>query len=166
MSTPPSPPARPGAARVPFLKEGDSAEKALLRKLQENYHFFRDFTEHDMRCFLRVCSRKSYGREEVIFREGDRGDSFFIVVAGTISVRSGEKELARLGPGGCLGEMAIIEDAPRSATAVAAEPSLLLSVEKRILQATVRDLTCKLVANLARDLAQKLREANQRLLGR
>ena len=67
-----------------------------------------------------------------LFREGDPGDGLFLVVAGEIDIVKrgprGERSLARLGPGGVLGEMSLITTEPRSATGRALADSRVLHV--------------------------------------
>lgn len=75
---------------------------------------------------LKTEKQAGVGREhfepgEVIFRQGDHGDRLYVVVDGEVEVvkeEPGQKELlARLGPGECFGEMALVSDHPRTATA-------------------------------------------------
>ena len=70
-------------------------------------------------------TEKQFGKGEVIFRQGDEGDSFYRVTEGCVDVFASygdedEVRLTQLGTGAFLGEMAVIESYPRSATAVAA----------------------------------------------
>ena len=71
---------------------------------------------------------------EVLFHESDTGDVAYLVERGCIqiSLMSGESEvkLADLGPGDLVGEMALIDNAPRTATAVAVEESVLLVIDR------------------------------------
>jgi CRP/FNR family cyclic AMP-dependent transcriptional regulator len=71
-----------------------------------------------------------YSEGEVIFREGDVGDVMYAVKKGRISLRLGETEVESVGPNGLFGEMALIDDSPRSATAVAVESSELVPVDR------------------------------------
>jgi CRP-like cAMP-binding protein len=57
----------------------------------------------------------------VIFREGDKADGLFIIKSGQVGIRLGNRTLAELTVNNIFGEMALIDDAPRSATAVALE---------------------------------------------
>ena len=65
--------------------------------------------------------REHFEASETIFRQGDLGDRIYVIVDGTVEVvleGSGkESVLARLGPGECFGEMALVNDSPRNATA-------------------------------------------------
>jgi CRP/FNR family transcriptional regulator, cyclic AMP receptor protein len=56
---------------------------------------------------------------KVLTREGARGGEFFIVLEGSVRIERGGKELNRLGPGDFLGEIALIDQGPRTATAIA-----------------------------------------------
>lgn len=64
----------------------------------------------------------------VLFRRGQYGDAMYFIVTGEVSVEIAP-EPKRLGPGAFVGEMALIYDAPRSATVVVTQPSLLLVLD-------------------------------------
>ncbi|NQD36105.1 EAL domain-containing protein [Permianibacter sp. IMCC34836] len=71
---------------------------------------------------------------EVIFREGDLADCAYIVTEGAIEIHtgsgSGERCVAVIGAGELLGEMAMLDNAPRSATAVALAPTILTVIDR------------------------------------
>jgi CRP/FNR family cyclic AMP-dependent transcriptional regulator len=70
----------------------------------------------------------------VIFNEGDPGHEMYVVTEGEIEIQIGDAVLDTVGPGGIFGELAIIDAAPRSATAVARVYSKVVPVtEKRFL---------------------------------
>jgi CRP/FNR family transcriptional regulator, cyclic AMP receptor protein len=62
---------------------------------------------------------RRFAAGDTIFRESEQGDEFFVVVRGKVEIRSGNRRLETLGPNGIFGEMALIDDTPRSATVVA-----------------------------------------------
>jgi CRP/FNR family cyclic AMP-dependent transcriptional regulator len=66
----------------------------------------------------------------VIFREGDQGSEMFGIVDGEVEVRGGEALAQRLGPREIFGEMALVDDSPRSATAVAAADTTLAIIDR------------------------------------
>jgi CRP-like cAMP-binding protein len=108
-----------------------------------------------------------FGREfppgEVLFREGEPGDTMFVIQSGaariTKSVAGEEKLLAVLGPGEFLGELAILNSKPRTATATAVEPLRCLLVEAKTLEAMVAK-SAEISLRLIKKLASRLDAAN------
>lgn len=104
-----------------------------------------------------------FGREytagEVLFREGEPGDRMFVIQSGAVRITktmAGEqKVLAVLGPGEFLGEMAILNGKPRTATATVVEPTRCLLIDARTLEAMVAknaEIALRLIKKLARRL--------------
>lgn len=84
--------------------------------------------------------REHFEPGELIFREGDQGDRLYILVNGEVEVLReapgrGEATLRRLGPGECFGEIALVQDSPRTATVRAATAVNLLAVDREAFQA-------------------------------
>src|SRR5215469_16707300 len=81
-----------------------------------------------------VC-REHFEPHEIIFRQGDRGDRLYVIVEGEVELFQQEADqspslLARLGAGECFGEMALVNDKPRMATARSVTRANLLSVDR------------------------------------
>lgn len=68
---------------------------------------------------------------EILFKEGDHGDSMFVLLEGAMVVKFGGKTMEQSGRGALLGEMALIDHSPRGATVIATEPSRLARVDER-----------------------------------
>jgi CRP-like cAMP-binding protein len=68
-----------------------------------------------------VGKRRTYGPDEVLVREGSTGTALYVVLSGRARVVRGEEQLAQLRPGDFFGELALIEEHPRSATVIAEE---------------------------------------------
>jgi CRP-like cAMP-binding protein len=80
-------------------------------------------------------TREYFEPHQIIFRQGDRGDRLYIVVDGEVEMlkqdpRQPEQPLARLGPGECFGEMALVNESLRMATARTVTKVNLLSVDR------------------------------------
>jgi CRP/FNR family cyclic AMP-dependent transcriptional regulator len=67
----------------------------------------------------------------LIFQEGDKADGLFIIKSGQVGIRLGNRTLAELDANSIFGEMALIDDAPRSATAVAVTDVELVPVSEK-----------------------------------
>jgi CRP/FNR family transcriptional regulator, cyclic AMP receptor protein len=72
-----------------------------------------------------------YAAGETIFREGDRGDEFFVIRRGEVEIRSGNRLLETLGANEIFGEMALIDAAPRSADSIAKTDVDLAPISER-----------------------------------
>ena len=117
------------------------------------------------------------GREEVfaaghaIFHEGDPGDKFYLIVEGAVRISRmvpgmGEEALAVLRPGAYFGEMALIDDFPRSAHAIVHERCRLFVLAKEDLEDLLfvdRDMAYELLWNFVRTLSSRLRETNDKM---
>ena len=96
---------------------------------------------------------------EVIFREGDPASEFFVIRSGKVDIRLGNRLLGTLSDHDIFGEMALIDAAPRSATAIAATDVKIVPVgEKQFLFLVSR--TPYFALNIMRVLARRLRATN------
>jgi NADH dehydrogenase len=80
-------------------------------------------------------ARQHYEADEVVFREGDKGDRLYVIVNGNVHIvrdHPGQSStfIAEFGPGDCFGEMALVSDQPRNATAKTASPVDVLTVDR------------------------------------
>ena len=144
-----------------LTREGTPSLDGLIEKLQKNYDFFSDMDEKEIVWILRMCGRRSYTPGQTIFEQGETGNCFYLIVFGEVLIQRGETELARIGEGHCFGEMAVLDEAPRSATAIAQVDTLLFAIERDILVNVLPSLGFKVAANLARQLSKKLREVDE-----
>ncbi|MCL2178044.1 MAG: Crp/Fnr family transcriptional regulator [Proteobacteria bacterium] len=102
----------------------------------------------------------------VLFREGETGKEMFVLQAGQVSiskrVRDIEKILAVLGPGEFFGEMAIISNKVRNASAVADKASRLLVIDSRTFETMVRT-NAEIAVRMIRKLAERLSDADAQI---
>ena len=96
---------------------------------------------------------------EVIFNQGEAASEFFVIQSGKVDIRLGNRQLGTLGDNDIFGEMALIDTAPRSATAVAATDVKIVPVgEKQFLFLVSQ--TPHFALNVMRTLARRLRAQN------
>lgn len=94
---------------------------------------------------------------DVVFHAGDLGDTMYGVVSGSIELRSLDATLATIGPEGTFGELAIIDHAPRSLTAVAVEPTRVAVIDERTFLYLVHE-TPTFAVSVMRSLTARIRE--------
>ncbi len=97
---------------------------------------------------------------KTIFQEGEQGDEFFIVVRGQVEIRSGERHFETLEADGIFGEMALIDDSPRSATAVALTDVTLAPIKENQFLFLVKNAPF-FALSVMRVLADRLRRQNK-----
>ena len=106
---------------------------------------------------------------EVVFHEGDPGDSLYLVGEGSVKIskedRGGrEQVLDYIKPGNFFGEMALLEGKPRSAMATAAEPTLLGAVKEETFQHLLELAPSRLHMNFLRSISERLRSVNSHFI--
>jgi CRP/FNR family transcriptional regulator, cyclic AMP receptor protein len=96
---------------------------------------------------------------DFLFREGERGDRMYVLLEGEIDIFLGDFVLETAGPGSLLGEMALIEDTPRTANAVAKSPAKLAQIDRRRFHFLVQQ-TPHFATHVMKTLADRLRHMN------
>jgi CRP-like cAMP-binding protein len=102
---------------------------------------------------------------QVIFEAGENGHHFYVVLAGQIEVRSADRVLRTIHAGELFGEMALIDESPRSATAVAKTPARLAAIDERRFNFLVQQ-TPHFALIVMRTLAERLRHTSALVEGR
>lgn len=111
--------------------------------------------------FRNETDGEAFPAGHVVFSEGDPGSALFVVLEGEVELRINGAVVETLGPGEPFGEMALIDHAPRVATAVAKTPCKLLAIpEKRFLFMVQQ--TPYFSLQIMRVMAERLRKMNQR----
>ncbi|HEX4041987.1 MAG TPA: cyclic nucleotide-binding domain-containing protein [Xanthobacteraceae bacterium] len=117
-------------------------------------------------------TRRDFAQGDTICSEGEAGDRMWLLAKGSVSVRlmlgdgKGYRRITSLARGTTLGEMALVELARRSATVVADEPVICYELRRADFERLVADepqLATKLLANLSRELARRLRKTSDDL---
>lgn len=104
-------------------------------------------------------------RGEVVYNEGDPGDSLFLVGAGSVKIskhgrRGQEETVGFVHSGSFFGEIAMLDDKPHSATATAAETTVLAEVKEETFQHILELAPSKLHMNFLRAVTERLRSVN------
>jgi serine/threonine protein phosphatase PrpC/CRP-like cAMP-binding protein len=155
--------------KVPDAESGvDRLAREVNLKLEvlHKMPLFRHLTYQELVRLLNITEVRSYQPGERIVEEGDEGDELFIMLTGQARVHSGEATLTHLGPGQHLGEMALVDKAPRSASVSAEEKSKLLVIRRRDFFDIIRKdhaIAVKLLWSFLGVLTERLRATNREL---
>ena len=146
-----------------------NADKEAL--LIKNTNLFAPLSDLEIPQILNISTKNSYVKDTVLFKEGSQGDKFYLIIKGKVRISKfikdiGEEALAILSSGEYFGEMALIDQSPRSATAIIHEDALLLEITHqdffRLLQ---RDsiLAFKVLWSFAKTLCLRLRDTDAKV---
>src|SRR5215472_12149715 len=109
---------------------------------------------------------KEFAKGSVLFREGEPGKEMFVLQSGKVSifkrVRDVDKVLATLGPGEFFGEMAIISNKPRNASAVVVEDARLLVIDPKTFEGMIRG-NSEIAVRMIKKFADRLSEADAQI---
>ncbi|HIA29386.1 MAG TPA: cyclic nucleotide-binding domain-containing protein [Candidatus Marinimicrobia bacterium] len=106
-------------------------EKTLFLK---GVTLFKDIPGEEVAHIAQIADTINLESNEVVFEDGDPGDSMFIIVDGEVRIHKEGKEIATLGDSEFIGEMAILDQEPRSASATTQEETVLLRISGRFLR--------------------------------
>ena len=140
---------------------------AQLGKVQ----LFAGLTPAALELISRIASEESHALGTKIFQHGDPGDKLYVILEGKVRISRdvpgmGEEALAVLGPGSVFGEMALLDESPRSADGKAHERCRLLVITKDAFDDLLflhKDLAYEVLWSVVRMLTQRLRETNDKL---
>ncbi len=131
---------------------------------------FKEFSETGLKIFAAIATEKSVAAGTPLFAENMVGESLFILKAGSVRITqrdgSGERELATLGAGEHLGELALLAKSVRLVSAVAATHCEVVEISQRDfyrLQPQKPQACLKLALAIAADLAQRLSDSREAL---
>lgn len=141
------------------------------RDTLKKVYLFEDLTNEELDRVLSIANKETHESETVIFKEGDPGEKFYILLDGEVRVMKpvaslGNEALAILKPGDFFGEMALIDDSPRSATIIVNGKTTLLAIRKADFESLLflnKELAYTLLWAFVRTLSARLRETNDKL---
>jgi len=131
----------------------------------ESIKLFADLLPADLDFVRKLTREISYQPDQPIFKQGDPGDGIYFVKDGLVQISAvvphGDiRVLSRVGPGELFGEMAVFDNQPRSASAVAENPTTVYFLGRE--QAWIAfERTPKLSSAMVREISRRLRDFNQ-----
>jgi CRP/FNR family cyclic AMP-dependent transcriptional regulator len=145
--------------RLPSIK----LDPAIVQKIATKVPIFSGMSQPCLMDTLAVAEHIPVKAGETVFRDGDLGTSFYVLIAGEVVVeklRDGKAiELARLGAGECFGEMALAGNDLRSATVRALSDAVTMRFYRELIDAN-RESAHIIYRNISRILASRLGESS------
>jgi len=140
----------------------DSGEEAALVGMLHAIPLFARMKKRHVKSILRSAQQKSFPAGELIVKEGEFGVAFYLIIEGKAAVSKKGKALAKLGKGNFFGEMALLDNQPRSADVSAEENTRCLVLSAPTFWSLVSS-DPKLARALVQELAARIRASNKAL---
>jgi hypothetical protein len=132
-------------------------------------NIFEGLSVSELAAIASVTEEVDYPAGEIVIKEGESGETMFLIIKGEVSVIKGagkegerEIELARIGTGDYFGEMALFEDAVRSATIRTAEEARFLILHKQEFTEIVRGYP-QIALHICKALSGRIRELHEKI---
>lgn len=144
----------------------ETAEAQSRMEALRKIPLFRHLTYKEQTAVLSIATTRTFpgGREIVV--EGQPGEELFVVIRGRVSIEKNGVEIAELRAGGHFGEMGLIDNAPRSATVRASEPTRVMVIARSDLMNLMKResiLAVKMLWSFVQVLSDRLRATNSEL---
>ncbi len=130
---------------------------------------FSELTEDEIGQILRLAFVKHYQVNRTLFVEGMKGDVLYVIKKGKVAItkktEQGEVTIATLGAGEFLGELSLLDEEKRSATARVTEESELIVITRKCFHDmlhTTPEISCKLLMHFLRIIGARLRTTDKR----
>lgn len=154
-----------------LIGSGKAFREALCNMIAGT-QMFRDFEWCDIEALSDYMQAYEASKGLTLFKEGENGSYMCLIITGKVDIHKKDlndkkKIVASIGAGKTLGEMAIIDGEPRSATAVAIEPATLALLTKINFQRIVSEkpgLATRILLQVSRLLSQRLRRTSGQLV--
>ncbi len=152
-----------GEVDMKTMKTLSTLERILLLR---EVPMFSDLSPEDLEKIAEIAHEQLFSSRAVLCREGDPGNTLFIIVSGRVdvSITTAKKEsiIASRGPGEFVGEMAILESAPRSATLIARGDVRVLVIEGESFNAILLDRP-EVSISVLRHMSSRVRQLNEKM---
>lgn len=158
--------AAPATPAAPVSHAPVRLDAALVDKIARKVPVFADMPRPVLENLLANAHRVHLQGWDNLFEQGQGGADFFVLLTGEVSVtrlHEGKRvQLAKLGPGECVGEMALVRQEGRSATVTALAPTVALRLEQSAIDAS-SEAAQHIYRNIARILAARLSDSSTTL---
>jgi CRP/FNR family cyclic AMP-dependent transcriptional regulator len=135
-----------------------TVEKVLFLK---SIDLFSQIPGEDLARVAQIAEELDFEGDEHIMKEGEMGDSMYLIVDGQVQVFKGARVVVELGERECVGEMAILDSEPRSATVQAKGPVRTLRIEREDFYELMNE-KAEIARGIIKVLTRRLRKTTAR----
>ena len=118
------------SGRLLSIDRSAEVPDAEILRLLRAIPFFAPLPAPSMERVMADVIARDAAAGDVLIREGDPGDLFYVIVEGTVEITRGGEHVSEQGPGAYVGEIALLRDVPRTASVIAKTPLRLLALER------------------------------------
>ena len=149
-----------------FFRNKNNSDPIL--KALEKVPIFENLSDKELKNIGQLTHEREYKSTEYVFKKHAPAEGMYVILKGDIEIKDPESEkiFAKLHSGDFFGELALLDEEPRSATAKAIKPSKLIGFFRTDLLVLIKrypDLGNKILLNLSRVLGERLRQTNLEL---
>ena len=149
-----------------YFRKKDNSNPVL--KALGNIPIFDNLTDSELNAVARLTHERTYKLDEHVFKKLAPGEGMYVIMNGAVEINDPDSgtTFASLKSGDFFGELALLDEEPRSASAVATQPSTLIGFFRTDLLTLMKrspELGNKILLNLSRVLGERLRRTNQEL---
>ena len=150
-----------------YFRKQDNSDPVL--KALENIPIFEDLSDKELKDIAHLTHERQYKRDEYIFKKLSPAEGMYVILDGKIEIKDPDSGniFATLHSGDFFGELALLDEEPRSASAIATLPSRLIGFFRTDLLTLIKrypELGNKILLNLSRILGERLRKTNKELV--
>ena len=133
------------------------SQKTVVVEALRNTPLFSRSTDRDLQTVAKHAQVRVVPAGKTIMREGEKGDRFFVVVDGTVRVTRNGRKVTDLRSGRGFGELALLSNAPRTATVTTVDDTELVSIDRKTVS-KVLDESPAFARRMLEATAARLRE--------
>lgn len=132
--------------KIPFptreiLRPRDLEDKShkIEKSYLKNVEFFKNLSNEDIEKLIDISQIRMYGKDEYVFFQGDKGDSFFLIKSGNVSIIIDNREITTLSKGEFFGEMSLLTGKLRSASVRALVDIEVIVIDKKSFKEVIQE---------------------------
>ena len=135
------------------------SENDAIVELLKKAPLLSGLNEKELKSMVKLSRERRFESGQTIVKKGEGGVGFYLILEGTVEIRSEGKTLSNLGPGQFFGEMSVLDNQPRSADVVTVQPSRVLILTAWEFKGLISQ-NPRIAVKMMQELVRRLRNTN------